>query len=63
MYPLRHSSADVQETTAAKIKRIRTLQQFAGATPCFATDIRFSCRDQNCLWRAECLRPIAAWLR
>lgn len=62
MRPLWLPFADTRYTGAAKIRRIRALQRRAGATPCFATDLRFSCKGGNCPWRAECLRPIAAWM-
>lgn len=57
-----HPCAGIQDTGTATIRRIRVLQGLAGATPCFATDLRFSCKGGNCPWRAECLRPIAAWM-
>lgn len=51
------------EQAAANIRRIRAEQRQCGRAQCFATEVRFRCEARDCPWRAECLRPIAAWLR
>ncbi len=42
---------------------IRQQQHLAEHEPCFATDKRYSCREYKCLWRGDCVKLIAAWLR
>jgi len=34
---------------------IRTLQRVEGNTSCFATDEAKDCRQEDCLWRHDCL--------
>lgn len=42
---------------------IRAIQRRRGEAACFGNDERFACTDHDCEWRAECLKPIAEWLR
>ena len=42
---------------------IRAIQRRRGQAACFGNDERFTCTDYACEWRAECLKPIAEWLR
>ncbi|MCK4951454.1 MAG: hypothetical protein KAS48_06525 [Gammaproteobacteria bacterium] len=44
-------------------RSIRQQQQLAGHEPCYATDKRHGCREYECLWRGDCVKLIAAWLR
>lgn len=39
------------------------LQNAAGDTPCFGTCQRLICTDNDCPYRAECLRLKASWRR
>jgi hypothetical protein len=38
-------------------------QAAAGKQPCFASEVRFNCRELDCPWRAECLDLRAEWQR
>lgn len=38
-------------------------QLASGSEPCFATEKRFLCGDDGCVWRSHCLRLRAEWLR
>lgn len=42
---------------------IWSAQLAAGREPCFATETRFVCDDEDCIWRTRCLRLRAEWLR
>jgi len=49
---------------ARKAAMIRAIQRRLGQPECFATDARLSCpANSTCAWRADCLKPIAEWLR
>ena len=41
--------------------RIRRLQLQVGEEPCFRTEKRYTCRDQDCRFSAECRRRVASW--
>lgn len=43
--------------------RIWTQQARTGDKPCFATEMRNTCRDMDCSWRDECLALKAEWKR
>lgn len=48
---------------SARPRSIRQQQQMVGHEPCYATDKRYGCREYECLWRGDCVKLIAAWLR
>lgn len=48
---------------ASKPMLVRAIQRRLGQPACFATDGRYTCTDYQCEWRADCLKPIAVWLR
>ena len=44
---------------AAKMRKadlIRTVQTAEGNSPCFGAEWRFSCVQQDCAWRQDCLK-------
>lgn len=43
--------------------RIWAHQADRGEVPCFATDLRHTCRDTGCPWRGDCLSLKAEWQR
>jgi len=42
---------------------VRAIQRRLGHPACFATDERYACTREKCQWRADCLKPVAEWLR
>jgi len=42
---------------------IRAIQRHEGSSSCFGTDGRYTCLNFQCPWRADCLKPIAEWMR
>jgi hypothetical protein len=46
-----------------KLVLIRAIQRHEGSTSCFGTDVRYTCLNFQCPWRADCLKPIAEWMR
>lgn len=38
-------------------------QEAAGQQACFATPLRLVCTKVDCLWRSECLKLRADWMR
>lgn len=47
----------------SRVMIIRLLQEERGEEPCFRTDKRLTCRREECQWRRECRRLVAAWKR
>jgi hypothetical protein len=47
----------------SRVMMIRLLQEERGDEPCFRTDKRLTCRREECQWRQECRRLVAAWKR
>ena len=43
--------------------RIRAIQAARGEEPCFMSEKRLVCKIEDCEWRGECRRLIAAWKR
>jgi hypothetical protein len=44
---------------AARMRKadlIRTVQTAEGNSPCFGAEWRFSCEQQDCAWRQDCLK-------
>ena len=41
---------------------VRMVQKVQGKTPCYKSDLRYSC-DSNCDWDRSCKRLTATWLR
>lgn len=48
---------------ARKATLIHAIQRRLGQAVCFASDRRYLCGESDCEWRADCLKPIAEWLR
>jgi hypothetical protein len=46
-----------------KLVLIRAIQRHEGSSSCFGTDERYTCLNFQCSWRADCLKPIAEWMR
>jgi len=46
-----------------KLVLIRAIQRHEGSTSCFGTDVRYACMNFQCPWHADCLKPIAEWMR
>jgi hypothetical protein len=46
-----------------KLVLIRAIQRHEGSTSCFGTDVRYACKNFQCPWHADCLKPIAEWMR
>ncbi len=44
-------------------KLIREIQIFCRHRPCFQTENKNQCAEQNCEWRKECQKLIAIWHR
>jgi len=42
---------------------VRAIQRAQRRTPCYRTEERFQCADQDCEWRRSCLKLVAAWRR
>ena len=42
---------------------IRAIQRHEGSSSCFGTDERYTCLNFQYPWRADCLKPIAEWMR
>ncbi len=47
----------------SEVARIRSIQTARGKEPCFMTDKRLLCKREECEWRNECRRLLAAWKR
>lgn len=56
----RHRHPPIMGSRAALI---RLSQEQRGEEPCFRTDKRLLCRRDDCEWRSECRRLVAAWKR
>ncbi|MGX2040575.1 hypothetical protein ACWJKU_10655 [Methylocaldum sp. MU1018] len=42
---------------------VRAVQRAQGQSPCYRSDERFFCPDQDCPWRHPCRKLVAAWRR
>ncbi len=42
---------------------IRAIQKAVKHRPCFRTENHDLCEDSGCLWKSECKKMIAEWLR
>jgi hypothetical protein len=42
---------------------VRAIQKAVKHRPCFRTENHNLCEDSDCLWKAECKKIIAEWLR
>ncbi|HEX5338889.1 MAG TPA: hypothetical protein VFW53_10680 [Gallionella sp.] len=42
---------------------IRNIQAMRGDESCYSTDKRYTCKEQECEWRRDCVKLRAVWLR
>lgn len=42
---------------------VRAIQKVRGEEPCFLTDKRYACKNEECEWRENCRKLVAVWLR
>ena len=42
---------------------IRTIQTIHNQTPCFRSEVRYTCKNIDCEWLLECKRLVAEWRR
>ncbi|TAN48913.1 MAG: hypothetical protein EPN21_13555 [Methylococcaceae bacterium] len=54
--------APYQESPLSR-ETIRAMQQIRGDEPCYQTDWRYFCEEQDCQWRPGCRRLVAEWRR
>ena len=50
-------------THTSQTQLIRHIQLMRGDDPCYTTDKRYDCTDNNCEWRRDCRKLRAVWLR
>lgn len=51
------------EKITHKIELIRNIQKAINHQPCFRSEIRNICCDNDCNWQKECKKMIAEWYR
>ncbi|HFD10865.1 MAG TPA: hypothetical protein ENJ32_00110 [Crenotrichaceae bacterium] len=42
---------------------VRSIQIAKGHQPCFQSDQKYQCKEYDCEWRSECMKPVAVWMR
>ncbi|SJM91303.1 hypothetical protein [Crenothrix polyspora] len=51
------------EKITHKVELIRNIQKAINCQPCFRSEIRNICYDNDCNWQKECKKMIAEWYR
>ncbi len=51
------------ESKKLNFELVREIQNVCRHRPCFQTENRMLCEDQDCKWRPECRKLIAVWTR
>ncbi|MDD4904630.1 MAG: DUF2934 domain-containing protein [Methylobacter tundripaludum] len=51
------------EGISNKTGLMRVIQNASQQRPCFRSDNYMSCEDKDCIWRTECLKLVAVWMR
>lgn len=48
---------------STKTELIRAIQAASHQRPCFRSDQYMLCQDDDCIWKMECKKLIAEWMR
>lgn len=51
------------ENIKLKIELIQSIQSATHHRPCFRSNLRLICHENDCIWRSECRKLIAEWCR
>jgi DUF2934 family protein len=54
---------ETPEGFSNKNQLIRAIQKERGQRPCFRSESNILCDDEDCIWKTECQKLIAVWMR